>query len=296
MTHMNNTVYAVIVSHYPNKAQLYNLVETLTAHVDGVVIIDNGTPFLDITNATLIPLHENKGVAYAQNVGIRWAMERNADYVILFDQDSLPDEFMVSRLTLSCKTLENTGQKVAAVGPCYMDCRFPNAHPFVQIKGVHLTRIKPVGHDIVPVDHLISSGCLMPATTINAIGMMREDLFIDYIDMEWSLRARSAGYLSYGVFSAHMQHGLGDEPIELFSRKIPNHNALRHYYQFRNCVWLCKQDWVPWRWKIAAGIRQFILYFIFSIYSHPRLSHATMMIRGLFHGLSGTLGRYDPDK
>ncbi|MCV5831057.1 hypothetical protein OFN28_30780, partial [Escherichia coli] len=50
----------------------------------------------------------------------------------------------------------------------------------------------------VDVDHLIASGSLIPVDVFEKIGGMDDSLFIDYVDVEWSLRARYQGLRCYG--------------------------------------------------------------------------------------------------
>jgi rhamnosyltransferase len=128
------------------------------------------------------------------------AVERQSDYVILFDHDSLPAPDMVPRLVKAAEAKVAEGYKVGSLGPRYVDPRQSNPPPFILIRGLRLER-RTCGSsdDIVEVDYLISSGCLIPMSTLREVGPMREDLFIDYIDIEWGLRAKAKGFQSFGV-------------------------------------------------------------------------------------------------
>ncbi len=37
----------------------------------------------------------------------------------------------------------------------------------------------------VEADFLIASGCLTPIESFDAIGLLNDDMFIDYVDIEW---------------------------------------------------------------------------------------------------------------
>src|SRR5690606_10075289 len=102
---------------------------------------------------------------------------------------------------------------------------------------------------VVEVDYVIASGCLIPFDVIETVGGMQEELFIDYVDIEWGLRAQHQGLQSLGVCAAVMQHQLGEKPIRFRGRLIPVHSPLRHYYHFRNAVWLYRQSWLRKDWK-----------------------------------------------
>jgi len=122
---------------------------------------------------------------------------------------------------------------------------------------------------------------------------MREDLFIDYVDIEWGLRARHQGFQSYGVCSAYMRHSLGDHPINFFGKNIPLHSPLRHYYHFRNAVLLYREAWVPLNWKLVDGWRLCLKYVFYSLFAKPRMAHWRMMTLGLWHGLKGKTGKLE---
>ena len=298
MNQINSTsVVAVVVTYQPNLSVLGQLLDALTPQVESVVIVDNGSQ-LDSSDwrkqsetrpFALLPLGENRGIASAQNLGIQWARDYVARFVLLIDQDSIPAPDMVANLRSAI--LEQVAPSSA--GPCYIDSRQENPPPFIQVRGLRLKRIAwTVDDAIVPVDYLISSGCLIPMTVLNKVGGMREDLFIDYVDIEWGLRARHYGLQSYGVFKAKMQHSLGDRPSAFFGRKIPVHSPLRHYYHFRNAVLLYREAWIPLNWKLVDGWRLLLKYGFYTLFAKPRLKHFRMMSHGILHGLLGKAGKF----
>lgn len=294
-------VFAVVISFRPDQDTLNLLLQSLMSQVDGVVVVDNGSSesalawlaaFRSTIPFTVIPLHDNKGIAAAQNIGIEHARKQGADYVILFDHDSHPAPDMVAKLRAVAEAKAAAGVAVAAVGPRYLDERHDNPPPFIQVVGLRLKR-QPCtcGDSVVDVNYLIASGCLMPMRALDVVGNMQESLFIDYVDIEWGLRARSKGFFSFGACGARMAHDLGDEPFEFFGNKFPHHSALRHYYHFRNAVWMYRQSWLPAHWKFADGWRLFLKYGFYTLFAKPRHQHWWMMTKGVWHGLTGRMGR-----
>jgi len=296
-------VVAIVVTYQPDLDALSTLLGAIQQQVDAVVLVDNGSDrpveawlARAYPGYACIPLGRNLGIAKAQNVGIAWAKERRASHVVLFDQDSHPAPDMVERLLSVAHDKALAGIRVAGVGPRYLDKRQENPPPFIQIKGLRVERQHCAGPDaVVDVDYLIASGCLIPMTALDAVGDMREALFIDYVDIEWGLRARRAGYRSFGACGAHMSHDLGDEPIEFFGRKIPLHSPLRHYYHFRNAIWLYRQAWAPRRFKLADGWRLLLKYGFYTAFAAPRYQQWRMMSLGIWHGLIGRMGRLGSD-
>jgi rhamnosyltransferase len=296
-------VVGILVTYEPDLAALDALLSALRQQLTKVVVVDNGSnldvekgispELLSALGGQVVRLHSNLGVAAAQNVGIEFARQAGADFVILFDQDSEPAPDMVQELLEVATTKALRGVAVAAVGPRYIDERQDNPPPFIRIRGLSVERQACCDkNSVVEVDYLIASGSLIPMATLDAIGRMREDLFIDYVDIEWGLRARKAGFQSFGVCSAMMRHDLGDEPIDFFKRKIPLHSPLRHYYHFRNAIRLYCEAGLPWNWKIADGWRLLLKYGVYSLLAKPRHKHWWMMSLGIFHGLTGRMGKF----
>ena len=299
MPRLTAKIAAVVVTFEPDLARLRALVDTVVDQVDGLVLVDNGNGSfysdfsLDggITNAQALSMGENRGLATAQNEGIKKAKELGAEFVLLLDQDSLPATDMVSSLLEAITTLRERGLRVAAVGPRYTDQNQRSLRPFVRVRNARVERFDCGRSDrVVEVDHLIASGSLVPMAALDAIGGMREEFFIDHIDTEWGLRARCEGYRLFGVCSAAMRHGLGDRPYRFLGRYVPIHSPLRHYYLFRNTVWLLRQGWIPWNWKIATARSAFLKLLFFAIVPRDRLSHIKMMFRGFWDGWRGQMG------
>ena len=292
-------VVAIVVTYRPDLDLLGAQLARLAPQVTDVVLVDNGSACdlvawnaqSEPAAAAVIALGENRGIAAAHNAGIQWARNHRARFVLLMDQDSIPAPDMVERLISAISEQPSP----AAVGPRYLDERQDSPpSPFVRIRGLTLERCACATRDsVVPVDFLISSGCLIPMSVLDKVGGMREELFIDYVDTEWVLRARHHGFQSYGVCAAHMQHSLGDHPINLFGRNIPLRSTFRYYYLFRNAVLLYKEPWVPLNWKLADGWRLFLKYVFYSLFIKPRMAHWRMMTLGVWHGLVGKTGELE---
>jgi len=289
-------IISIIVTFNPNISILEILLTTLSPQVDNIIIVDNGTSNNILKNIqTILPRNGNiiiknynSGIASAINTGIVEAKIKLASHVIIFDQDSIPTPNMIEELISAAVNKKN----LAAIGPCYVDKRQDNPPPFVSTQGLRLIRHVYNGNDAtVPVDYLISSGCLIPMEAFDKVGHMREDLFIDYVDIEWGLRAKSLGLQSYGLFSAHMEHNLGDKPFNFFGKNIPIHSPQRHYYHFRNAILLYKEPWINNNWKFVDFSRLILKYTFYSIFTKPQLKHLYMMSLGIFHGLINKSGK-----
>jgi rhamnosyltransferase len=293
--------HAVVVTYFPKIDDLKNELAILTKQVSCTWLIDNGSepgfqrwlaesPFAD--QVKYIPMASNVGIAKAQNAGIISSINAGADYVLLMDQDSQPSTFMVEALRQKAKELPN----VAAVGPKFLDHRRKSKGHLSKILGRETTA--GMSTDLAkPVTHLISSGCLIPVPVLKQVGYMREELFIDYVDIEWCFRARAMGFQSYEISNAHMSHQLGDEPLRFLGKTIASHSPLRHYYQFRNALLVYRNSTFPLSWKIKDAWYMTQKFLIFALLAKPRENHLKMIAVGLWHGMLNKSGEFsDPEQ
>nr|WP_094462863.1 glycosyltransferase family 2 protein [Pannonibacter phragmitetus] len=287
------------VTFNPDASLFRRLLLAIRPQVDHVIVVDNtpgGNLLEGLQEMTafveLISLGDNLGIARAQNIGIARAGELKSDYVLLLDQDSIPESFMVQKLISAINEKKARGIKVACAGPNYRDARQVDAKPFVRLSGFSLSRYSCSNEEeIIQVYFIIASGCLIPIDVIESVGGMTEELFIDYVDIEWGLRAASQGYLSFGVCSASMEHSLGDATIAFGRRQVPLHSPLRHYYAARNAMWLCRRPWLSMPWRVALIKRVLLQVIFFSLFSPARLRHSSMLLLGILHGLIGRMGK-----
>ena len=77
---------------------------------------------------------------------------------------------------------------------------------------------------VVEVDLLISSGLLIRSVVLHDVGLVEAGLFIDGVDSEWCLRAKSHDYSMFGVAYARMEHDLGD--IEIYDARLDYLNKI----------------------------------------------------------------------
>lgn len=291
-------VFGVIVTYHPSASALSSLVESLAGQVEALVIVDNASPDFPggeleakYDNLRIIRNCENVGLASAYNQGIAEAKAHHASHLILFDQDSLPAPNMVERLVRELLQRNEDTFRVAAAGPKYVDIKGQQLSPFVRIKGFHLERVTCADNEVVDVDHLISSGTLIDMRALDSVGNFVDELFIDAVDTEWCLRARSHGLRIIGVGSAAMQHNIGDAYLVLMGKQLPLHSPMRLYYQFRNQIWLIKQPWVGWRWRVIDSIRCIKLFIVFAIFAPNKLTNLSFMIKGGVDGFFSRMGR-----
>lgn len=302
-------VLAVVVAYRPEQQPLQRLLAALADQVDEILLVDN-TP-RDASAAVIAQsvaavfgraaigtwsMGGNRGIAAAQNVGIRKALAEAFDYVLLSDQDSVPRPDMVAALVACCRARSKDGP-VGCVAPAYHDRSTGQDFAFqVMPRGALFYRSLPADRARPDVEIIttISSGSLIPRDSLEAVGEMREDFFIDHVDTEWCHRARAAGCRNYGTATARLDHSLGGEPFRVWYGRWRLHSEyppLRLYYRFRNFVRMARLPHVPLRWTVRAA-----WYWAGNAYAHVLYARRRMAnLRAIMAGLrDGALDRRGP--
>lgn len=296
-------IVSVIVLYNPDVLILRRLVDGLLDQVSRILLIDNGsknfsdvcTCFHNFEKLDIIPLGENFGIAKAHNVGIEAAKKMDASHVLIFDQDSYAPPELVEELVVAETNLLLAKKNVAAVGPAFYDSRTKNNYPFSLIDGFFLRKIYSKSADEpVRTSFLISSGSLIRISVLDVVGFMKEDFFIDYVDIEWGLRAAFRGFESFGIPKAIMEHSVGDERLNFFGREISVHSPLRRYYLARNGVFMMKLPYVPWRYRVRELMYSVSRAFVFICLVGDKFEYLKYISKGWWHGLLGKSGKYKP--
>jgi rhamnosyltransferase len=295
---MTRSVVGVIVTYRPDGVQLAELLRVVRPQLAHLVIVDNtwgGFPCERSASAELIEIGRNRGLAAAQNVGIRRALELGAQFVLLLDQDSVPSGSMVDELVAAHDRLVQRGVPVAAVGPRLIDARTEASQPVVQADTLRMRLAWfEKGTEVLETEFLVASGSLLSRSALERIGLMDETLFIDQIDVEWELRARAQGLKLFAVGPAVMRHnlGTGDRRIWFLRfHQVPVHAPLRNYYLFRNSFDIFFKRPAPLVWRIDRIKALVIMGFGYVTQVEPRWLRLRMIARGLWHALIGRRGQ-----
>jgi GT2 family glycosyltransferase len=191
--------------------------DTLAAlrSLDGIetICVDNGsTDGSDLAVAARLPAVEllragaNLGFAGGNNAGIRRALERGADWVLLLNNDATAEPGLAAALDdavaerpdaglLACKILFEDGQTVQYAGATF------NAR--LGYSG----RVATSGPEVVrDVDRADGAALAVSRAAAERAGLLDETLFLYVEDVEWSLRIRHAGFAVVFVPAARVRH------------------------------------------------------------------------------------------
>lgn len=294
-------VAAIIVLFHPDGNILRRLMESVDTQVEKIFLIDN-TPGREgemqeglVRRVGPVFYHasgSNRGIAAAQNTGIAQAIREGYTHVLLLDQDSWLPEGAVESLLAAERALLEAGKRVAAVAPVFIEEKSGKRSYAVR---PGLLRVRwcdiPVSEaGPVESDYVIASGSLIRSCVLAEVGTMRDELFIDWVDVEWAYRAKSRGYATFMVPSVVMMHSIGDATGNLMGRRFNLHSPARNYYIVRNAAYLLRNGRMSWRWRVTmlTYIPKYIL--VHTWLSRRRLKNLVQMLHAVGQGIAGRMG------
>jgi GT2 family glycosyltransferase len=244
-----------------------------------VVLVDNGSvdgsPERLLASAPEIRLIKNVtnlGFAGGCNVGIRDALRRGTDYLLLLNNDTIVAPDFLSQLV----HVTESDEKIGAASPKVLFFDHPDRlnygggehrrwRLFPKVFG--LRQLDDGRYDkIREVSFLTGCAFLIKAEVVRKIGVLEEIYFHFYEDIEWSLRVLKAGYKDMYVPSSvvwHKEHYVTDKnqgngfiefnlaranmifarkhvPLKLWPFKMP---FFASWMIYRTLVFSSRRDW-----------------------------------------------------
>ena len=193
-------------------------------------------------NVRVFNLGQNMGIAHALNVGVEYALKDGAEAIMYFDQDSEIEGTSIAALLNSLRP----GQ-LGVASPVYFDRVVGYEFPSQRLSRYGVLRNEYRHERTQPyvVDVVISSGTAVTAVTYRTVGLMDENLFIDFVATEWCLRCRSRDVPIRVIPAATMWHSVGARTANVGRVRLAVHSPVRCYYQIRNCFLLVRCPHVP---------------------------------------------------
>lgn len=297
----NAPTIAAVVSTFNPPPDLPSKIVKVAEQVDLVVVVDDGSPVdpspvleeVSAMGATVIRLPDNSGIAAALNAGILHASNlMSPDWFLTLDQDSEMSDGYV-RAALS------TAERAASSG---VDVGFVCAESI----NSQTSLMRDANANFPEALDPLQSGCLIPAETLERVGLLDEDLFIDAVDSDFTARVRQHGLRSLMGKGCNLTHTVGDARpmlilgwhVTIRGKKnyVHYHSPFRVYYISRNGVILVKRyllsDPV---WIARRQYTELIQHVVRLVYGPHRRQHLTAFVNGLRDGFRGCLGRIDAE-
>lgn len=231
-------ICCIIVTYNPD-ISLLTLLSLIENQVDKIIIVDN---FSEKENCIIKEISQfkqiefinnsiNNGIATALNQGVFLAKELGYKWVITFDQDTKPFENIVDILLDVYNNYPNK-TNIGAIGTNAIDL---NNNVYFKSKSKLEYSVR---------NYLITSGTMISLKAFIEINGFCEKLFIDNVDIDYSLRLKINGYISLISIKCGMLHKPGDCISKKFlgiNIESSNHNEFRRYFMSKNNFILTKK-------------------------------------------------------
>lgn len=280
-------IIAIIITYNPVTADLEKVISSLLPQVRKIIIVDNGSVNIDDFSlpqkVELIKLNENKGIATATNVGLKRAIELKADFVITSDQDSVyPDDYVDNFLKAYSKFDD---KNVAAYVPVFYEKNSQSIKPVYVKKHGFIKKI-PQKKDFQFVYQAIASGMIIKVSSLQTVGFMNEDLFIDSVDFEWCWKVFYCGKKILSMRNLKLTHSLGNKNMKILNKDISVHSLQRYYYITRNTAYLSFHcPYISFSVKLQLFIKSILYVFGYSLLSKEHFKVLKILIEAFKDGL-----------
>lgn len=208
--------------YHHTKACLKSLSETSYTNLR-IIVVDNdssdGTPAnlaRDFPDVTVLVNDENLGFAAGNNVGIRYALDKGADYVFVLNNDTLVAPDLFERMIEVADAAVAKGEKVGMIAPLIYFAEEPTR---IWSSGGrrHLLTYEKTGDlhgqldsgqlpSTVRQDYFTGCALLLSHDLLTTVGLFDERFFFTYEDSDICFRARHAGYELLLAPQAHVWH------------------------------------------------------------------------------------------
>jgi rhamnosyltransferase len=226
-----NKISAVTIVFHPPQ----EVVKNMRSYIDRVgllIVMDNSpkeTLFLKDVSEKILYIHdgENKGIAARLNQAARIAAGQGYAFLMTFDEDSFFDKEMLE-----------------AYFNCFMQSEFLSSTAMYGNENDDRLLTPGNCHE-KNNEILITSGSIVNLEIFKKLGGFNEDLFIDFVDTEYCLRAMKAGYGVRKFTNILLNHSIGvtseHYSYKTFKKtKRSLHSPVRLYYMLRNFFYLRK--------------------------------------------------------
>lgn len=290
--------YGVIfVLYHPNEAFLRNLGKAAAAGQNVVAVDNSPQPDAALYDAlqrqgcTVLHNANRGGLAGAYNRGAERLLERGCEVIFLLDQDSDIGEDFFAAMMQAC---EREPGEAFVLGPKIYEINLEKFMPVLppEPRWPKPQKMREPTEGVFDTLFVISSGSAISAQAYRRLGAFREDYFIEYIDIEYGLRANSQGIPVRMNAAVQMRQTTGQ--IERHGRLFTtNHAAWRRYYGARNGVFTLRLYRRRWALHWFGGLLALHQAFNVLLFEPQKLRKVLAVACGYVDGRRGRLGTFE---
>lgn len=182
----------------------------------------------------MLRAEKNNGYAQGNNLGIKYALDKSADYICVLNNDVVVEKDFLTKVI---RVMEND-KNVGIAGPCI--CKYDEKN-IIQAMGANINlytgltqgkfkglKYEKVKKENIFVDYLGGACFISRKEVFNKIGLIPENYFLFFEETEFCLKAAREGFKLLCIYESKIYHK--------GSSTISKYNGLSYYFLNRNRV------------------------------------------------------------
>jgi hypothetical protein len=303
--------FAIIILNWNQCKQTMQCLDSLRESIGSsielfTIVVDNGSTddSIEQIKATypsvkLLEMGENLGYAAGNNVGIRYALEHGAEVICILNNDVVVTrEFLLPLMNTLC-----SGSNSGVVTPLIANLNEPEQvwalgstvdYRTGTVKRLYAGECVSEKRDLSPFVVDVASGAALLAEreVFETVGLLDEEFFLYYEEVDWCLRVRYAGYQIMAVPSSIVLHEV--------SASLGQHSPVIDYYMLRNHLRFVARHWsglVLWRLRVCIIVKNLVTIAAYTIKPHggARSPNRNARLLAIRDALLGRWGKMGPD-
>jgi GT2 family glycosyltransferase len=257
-----------------------------------VVLVDNGSAdgsaerlASEFPEVRLIKNEKNLGFPAGNNVAIRDAMERNPDYFLLLNNDTLVAPDFLSKLV----KVAESDDRIGIVNPKILYFEPPDRvwfgggyyKPWWSTGKVRGENRRDVGeyNDTREISFVTGCAFLIKTGVVRQIGLLDEIFFLGFEDLDWTVRALRAGFRAFYVGSAVIWHKSSYDTKKNLGKPIID------FYRTRNSILFARKHVSFRHWPgFLLSLGKYVAYRSAAYLLRAEPKRIGMLYRGIWDG------------
>ena len=247
-------IYIILINYngYKDTIDCVNNLKKINYKNYKIIVVDNASSDdsveilnEELKNCTIIKSKKNLGFAGGNNLGVNYALDHKADYILLLNNDTIVEpQFLNNMLNsfsigskigiVGCKIMYYSQKNIIWYGGGYID--------WFKFIGVHygMRQIdKGQCDNKKEIDFVTGCCMLVKREVFEKVGLLSEDYFMYFEDVDFCVKVKNAGFVMWYNPEAIIYHKVGlssggeESP---FSIEWCTRNRLLFMYKYKNNV------------------------------------------------------------
>ena len=217
-------VYIILVNYngYKDTIECVNSLKKISYKNYKIVVVDNASSdnsveilMEELSNCMIIESKKNIGFAGGNNLGIKYALNHNADYIMLLNNDTIVESQFLNDMINSF----NVNNKIGIVGCKIM--YYPEKN-IIWYGGGYIDWFKFIGthygmgqvdkgqyDNEKEIDFMTGCCMLIKREVFRKVGLLSEDYFMYFEDVDFCVKVKNAGFVIWYNSEAVIYHKVG---------------------------------------------------------------------------------------